>query len=87
MILLRFDLLTYFFYLTGPNFDPGLELIEINILAKLHKDCIKTLKIALLSVYMVFQRFDLMTLFFTFVTYRPGQNFADINFGPTLYQI
>ena len=31
---------------------------------------------------MVFLRYDLVTYFLTFVTYRPGQNIADRDFGP-----
>ena len=39
MVFLRVDLV---FDPTQPNFGPGLDLIEINILTKFHDDCIKT---------------------------------------------
>ena len=42
IFFLRVDLMTLVFNLAGPNFDPGLDLIQMNILTKFHKDCIKT---------------------------------------------
>ena len=47
------------FDLTCPDFRLGLDLIEINILAKFHDDCIKTVPSGVYTCF--FLSFDLVT--------------------------